>query len=159
MYAKVLVPLDGTDQSKAVLPHVTELAAGLGSEVILLRPVKGLSQAQRETRPTMVAGTSPTMVDLAHETAAGMRSSERDAAAAYLEHASTGLRERGIRVRSIVVEGGEVSAIVEYARAEGVDLIAMRSRRRGRLARHLLGSVTDKVLRSSPCPLLLLPIE
>ncbi len=40
MYARVLVPLDGSAQGEAILSHIAELASRLGSEVVLLRVVK-----------------------------------------------------------------------------------------------------------------------
>ncbi len=159
MYARLLVPLDGSDQSEAIFPHIVELAVRLGSQVVLLRVVKSLSRAQRETRPTMLAGTSPTMVDMGLETAQGMSSSEHDAARAYLARAGAQLRERGVTVNTMVVEGDAARAIVEYAGAHGIDLIAMSSHRRGRLTRRVRYSVADEVLRSATCPLLLLPAE
>jgi nucleotide-binding universal stress UspA family protein len=33
---KILVPLDGSDQSEAILPYVSKVSAGLGATVVLL---------------------------------------------------------------------------------------------------------------------------
>ncbi len=157
MYAKVLVPLDGSARGESILPHIAELASRLGSEVVLLRVVKSASRAQRETRPTMVAGTSPTMVDIGFETAQGMTSSEHDAARAYMARAAAVLRERGITVRSAVAEGGEAGAIAQYAKQHGIDLIVLTGHRRGGLSRFIRGSFAEELSRSAACPILLLP--
>jgi nucleotide-binding universal stress UspA family protein len=53
----------------------------------------------------------------------------------------------------IVIEGNPNEAIVKTAAERGVDLIVMRSRRRP-LAAALLGSVTEAVCRTAPCPVL-----
>ena len=49
MYKKILVPLDGSELSEAILPHVSQLAACCGAEVVLLRvapaPVAAASYA------------------------------------------------------------------------------------------------------------------
>jgi nucleotide-binding universal stress UspA family protein len=53
----------------------------------------------------------------------------------------------------IVIEGRPSEAIVKAAAERGVDLIVMRSRRRPVTAA-LLGSVTEAVCRTAPCPVL-----
>lgn len=156
MYEELLIPLDGTEEGEAVLPHAAELAAKLGARVTLLRAIKPLARAQRETMPTMLPGASPTAVDMGMETAREMTGAEHDAAERYLEGIGADLRARGIDVRSAVAQGAPAPVIAEYAAANGVDLIAMSSRRRGGLTRALVGSVADEVLRHAGCPLLLL---
>lgn len=57
-----------------------------------------------------------------------------------------------------VVEVGEPSTVlVNWAKEKGVDLIIMSTHGRGGLPRMLMGSVTEKVLRTSPCPVLAIP--
>jgi nucleotide-binding universal stress UspA family protein len=53
----------------------------------------------------------------------------------------------------IVIEGNPREAIVKTAAERSVDLIVMRSRRRP-VAAALLGSVTEAVCRTAPCPVL-----
>ncbi|HYN06764.1 MAG TPA: universal stress protein [Vicinamibacterales bacterium] len=45
-------------------------------------------------------------------------------------------------------------SIVDYAKASEIDLIVMGTHGRGALAQMLLGSVADRVVRTSPCPVL-----
>jgi nucleotide-binding universal stress UspA family protein len=47
--------------------------------------------------------------------------------------------------------------IVDYARAQGADLLVMGTHGRSGFNRLLLGSVTEKVLRAAPCPVLTVP--
>jgi nucleotide-binding universal stress UspA family protein len=65
----------------------------------------------------------------------------------------------GLKVRPIVDAGQPFGAIVDCAEKEGVDLIVMSSHGRSGLSRMLIGSVTDKILRGSPCPVLVVPLE
>ena len=51
-----------------------------------------------------------------------------------------------------VEEGEPASAIVSFAEREDVDLIVMGARGLGFIQGMLIGSVTDAVLKSSPCP-------
>ncbi len=65
----------------------------------------------------------------------------------------------GIRIRPVVARGTPSKVIVEVAEKEGVDLIIMTSHTARGLEHVLLGSVTDKVLRSATCPVLVMPIK
>ena len=48
------------------------------------------------------------------------------------------------------------SAITQYAKDEGIDLIVMGTRGRGGVVHLLLGSVAEKVVRTASCPVLTL---
>jgi nucleotide-binding universal stress UspA family protein len=75
------------------------------------------------------------------------------AAAEYLE----GLREKSAcsNVRTIVTAAAQPAvAILDAATGEEVNLIAIATAGRGGIARLLLGSVADKVIRGSPVPVL-----
>jgi nucleotide-binding universal stress UspA family protein len=58
-----------------------------------------------------------------------------------------------------VVEGPAAARILERAEALGVDLLVLGTHGRSGWDRMLLGSVADKVLRRSPCPVLIVPPE
>lgn len=60
----------------------------------------------------------------------------------------------GIPVRSTILEGDPVAQIVEQARHLPADLVIMGTHGRSGPRRWVLGSVTEKVLRTSPCPVL-----
>lgn len=57
-------------------------------------------------------------------------------------------------IETQVIPGLPAAQIVELAKKEKVDLIAMGTRGRSGLERAILGSVADKVIRSAPCPVL-----
>jgi nucleotide-binding universal stress UspA family protein len=62
------------------------------------------------------------------------------------------------KIRKIVVAGQPYGAILDCAGNEGADLIVMSSHGRTGLSRMLIGSVTDKILRGSSCPVLVVPV-
>jgi nucleotide-binding universal stress UspA family protein len=62
------------------------------------------------------------------------------------------------KIRKIVVAGQPYGAILDCAGNERVDLIVMSSHGRTGLSRMLIGSVTDKILRGSSCPVLVVPV-
>jgi nucleotide-binding universal stress UspA family protein len=64
-----------------------------------------------------------------------------------------------LKIRKVVDAGDAYGAILDCADNERVDLIVMSSHGRSGLSRMLIGSVTDKILRGSPCPVLVVPLE
>jgi nucleotide-binding universal stress UspA family protein len=62
--------------------------------------------------------------------------------------------EQGIGCEGVTVEGRPARAIAQYAQQHGVDLIVMGTHGHGGFERLVLGSVTEKVLRKAPCPVL-----
>ena len=66
------------------------------------------------------------------------------------------LRNRGITVAGRLVENWPSDAIVEEAAAIGADLIVMGSRGRTKLSTILLGSVAQRVISHTQCPVLVL---
>jgi nucleotide-binding universal stress UspA family protein len=58
----------------------------------------------------------------------------------------------GLNVRRVLLHGDPASKIVEFARAESVNLIAMPTHGYGTFRRFILGSNTAKVLHDADCP-------
>jgi universal stress protein A len=58
------------------------------------------------------------------------------------------------RVTRTVLSGCAHREIVEFAAARGADLVVMGTHGLGPLRRLLLGSVTERVLRTAPCPVM-----
>lgn len=65
----------------------------------------------------------------------------------------------GLKLRKVVDAGQAFRCIVACAEKENADLIVMSSHGRSGLSRMLIGSVTDKILRGAPCPVLVVPLE
>lgn len=62
-----------------------------------------------------------------------------------------------VRVRQEVEVGVPYNKILEKAVKEGVDIIVMCTHGRTGLLHMLIGSVTEKVVRNAPCPVLSIP--
>jgi nucleotide-binding universal stress UspA family protein len=71
-----------------------------------------------------------------------------------LERVRQALTEKGIRVDSRLAEGRPEQAIVETAARENADLIVMGSHGRSGLDKILMGSVSERVLNQTDCPVL-----
>jgi nucleotide-binding universal stress UspA family protein len=62
--------------------------------------------------------------------------------------------EEGVPVETFIGEAETWEAIVKAAKEQAVDMIIMGSHGRTGLRRLLMGSVTEKVIGSAPCPVL-----
>ncbi|MCS6880840.1 MAG: universal stress protein [Oscillochloridaceae bacterium] len=136
-----LVPLDGSPLSEQILPHATWLGRLVGARYTLLRVI------EPAVRGFAVSGVEP-MVDVEAQEQAWQQ------ATADLERIATRLRGEGLTVAPEVRVGRPIAEILECAAEREVDLIAMSTHGHGGLTRLLLGSVTDKVLRSAGVPVL-----
>jgi universal stress protein A len=63
-----------------------------------------------------------------------------------------------IPVEHVVVEGDPAEQIDQFALANKIDLIVMGTHGRTGMARFITGSVTEKALRRTPCPMLVVPL-
>jgi len=72
-----------------------------------------------------------------------------------VETAAERAEERGVDVTTRIGHGPAASVVVDYA--EDVDVVVMATHGREGLKHALLGSVTEKVLRHSPAPVLAVP--
>jgi nucleotide-binding universal stress UspA family protein len=140
MYKKILVPLDGSELAKKALIQAEKLAKLSDSEIILLQivpfmPIYGA--------PELV---TPLIVDEKHK-----ESAER-----YLTNLAEELKGRGHKASARVKTGQQVATeIIDFANANGVDLIVMNTHGRSGISRWFLGSVTLKVLTRAETPILL----
>ena len=68
-------------------------------------------------------------------------------------------QRRGITVETAVIEGDPAETIVEYAASNNIDIIVMPAHGRSELAKTIVGSVTDKVVRTGDTPVLVLTLD
>lgn len=142
MYARILVPLDGSKLAEAALRHALPLAQQFKSEVILLRVV--VSPYAIVAPDLVLAGTDPDLHELtAH--------AER-----YLKDLAEPLIQQGMTVRTVVSEGPVAEVILDHAQSLAVGLITMSTHGRGGVSRWVYGSVAERVLQAAPCPVLLI---
>lgn len=136
-YERILVPTDGSKSARRATDHALELARTYGGTVHALNVVDRTAYAPRPGLEwDELEGT------LAE---AGKRSTERIADAAD---------EMGLTVVTAVRDGVPHRVIGQYADEHEIDLIAMGTHGRTGLAKWVIGSVTERVLRSSVIPVL-----
>lgn len=141
MYKTILVPLDGSKRSEAILSHVEQLARHYKAKTIFLQVVPF------RTFPGSEAGRGDLF----------LRAFEQDSKAAesYLSVLEDAFRKKGIKAKKYIAQGPVVETIINVAEKEKADLIAIASHGRTGLSRVFYGSVASGLLHSIDRPLLL----
>ena len=153
MYSQILVPLDGSNSAEAALTHGQAIARDSGATVHLLRVVEHLDEISMARAGDGGFAASEYSLDLARR----LSSEKKHQAEEYLERVASPLKEAGVQVETAVLEGDASEQVVEYANEHSVDLIVMSTRGRGAIRRFLVGSVTDRVIRTSEIPVIAIP--
>ena len=139
---RLAVAFDGSPESKVALRHAAALAAAAGAHLRLIAAVEPVVFPAFVNVPSGDAYAE--MVRARREFLEG----EIDAATAALA--------ADLVVETRVLDGDAIDAICRGAEY-GVDLLVVGSRGWGPVRRVLLGSVSSRLLRVAPCPLLVVP--
>ncbi len=136
---RILAPTDLSPPAEAAVQYAHALAERFDAELHVLHVATDLDELARLHGATGVIDSS-----------AGADAYDQWLAALLGE--AGGLR----RVEAVRINTDVGGAICHYARAEAIDLIVMATHGRTGLTHLLLGSITERVLREAPCPLLTL---
>lgn len=143
MFKRILVPLDGSERAERALPVAARLARASGGSIVLLRAVTSpidFAWYAMESPMFMQEGID---ADMAR-------------AAEYLASVADSLELAGIEIKTEVLPGDPALSIFPVVRAFQADLIVMCSHGYSGRTRWVLGSVSQKVVRHSPVPVLIL---
>lgn len=145
MYKKILLPTDGSKNSYKAIKHAYEIAKDEDAEILVLN-----------------------VVDSKHLTSLP-EDALTDEALSVFEKQSEVVTERVVKqieeidsdfvtkVSTLSVEGNPVDAILKVSEKKDIDLIVIASSGKHMLDRFLLGSVTEKTIRYSKVPVLVIP--
>ena len=142
MFKKIIWATDGSEAADEALEVATRLATEAGGEVLAVHCVE-------MTFPGKASGRYPVF--------ANEDEMEEKIARQVAELAAHGVSAQTQITRTDV--GRAAQAIADAARAEHGDVIVVGTRGRGPAAGLLLGSVTQRLLHSSPCPVLAIPVH
>jgi nucleotide-binding universal stress UspA family protein len=134
----LIVPLDGSAGSESAVPTALEMCRATGARMLLVRAMPNMMPEQ-ETGLRLE------------------RNGEGTEGYAYLDGFAERATGEGVTADTAVYAGDAASRIVELARETPGSMVVMTSRGRSGLQRWMLGSVTDKVVRASGQPVLVLP--
>ena len=148
MLSQILVTLDGSELAQRAIPYAQQVVAPTG-EIILLSVVDIPDFPIYTVYPMSVVAPEPDYGTVVTDLLASSKE--------YLETIANNLRLSGCRVKTIVKSGDPATSIIEEAQAHNVDTIIMSTHGRSGLSKWLFGSVTQKVLSTMPCPVIVIP--
>jgi nucleotide-binding universal stress UspA family protein len=138
----IVVPLDGSSLAEKALPCVEDLARKMALEIILMRAYA--------LPPAASADEYATYSD---ELINQLEAEARD----YLAEKVQGMKDKGFgKVSSVLSLGYGGEQIILLARKTPDNLIAMSTHGRSGIRRWMLGSVTERVVRHSGDPVLII---
>jgi nucleotide-binding universal stress UspA family protein len=138
---RILHPSDFSRASAAAFRQAIAMAKADRAELLLAHVV---------VFPTQIVGDgylSPMVYD-------DLTRSMRAEGQKQLDKLVTKARTRGVRARSLLLEGVPADAINRAARAKRADVIVLGTHGRTGLARLFMGSVAERVVGGAPCPVL-----
>ncbi|MBI4232852.1 MAG: universal stress protein [Chloroflexi bacterium] len=143
--SSILVPLDGSPLAEGVVPLVEALGAGLGLPVRLLQVISETALYPVAWPASEGMYFPDLLADLTEE------------ARRYLGQVAERLRSKGLQVEIVVQPGNPANRIIAAANQRRGSLVVISTRGRSGFQRLVLGSVTDKVVRRSGRPVLVVP--
>jgi universal stress protein A len=137
----ILAPTDFSAHSELSVRHACQIAERLGSELHLLHILSEI----------LPAGPDPLLMPVMP---AEYYKEEEERARQTLEHLLQPGWGKPTSVIKAVRWGSPVDSIVSYALDHRVDMIVIATHGRTGLSHVLLGSVAERIVRESPCPVL-----
>ena len=142
-FRHILCPIDFSDTSARALTYATALATWYQAQLTVLHVATAFDEAIEsepagDTRPVPYPGS-------------------RDDIIAKLRHSIEQAGATALNARPLAQEGRATELIVNCAAAMKADLLVMGTHGLGGFHRLLLGSVTEKVVRTATCPVLTVP--
>jgi nucleotide-binding universal stress UspA family protein len=141
VYDEILVPTDGSAAAERAIEHAVDLAGRYDARIHAFYVVDTSAYAALE-------GAGTAVVDALEEQ--GTEAVDRVIEAA---------EDAGVPVERVVREGSPHRNILEYIDEADIDLVVMGTHGRQGIDRYLLGSVTERVVRSAPVPVLTIRMD
>ena len=138
MYKKILVPTDGSEFAKKAQKHALFLAKVSGAEIV----------AVSVTENNFVNGLP--LDDEVYQ----LNQILKERSEENLKEFDELNDNNDLKITHVIREGSPAKVILEVAKDEDIDLIVMGSSGKSGFDRFILGSVSDKVVNTAKCPVL-----
>jgi len=149
MFERILVPLDGSPRAERALTVAARLARASDGAIVLLQVIGIPPTAYSSYSYGSYVPPAPMLAEEA-------LNAEQARAQAYIEEARQSEKLAGVKVETKVVIGTAAATIQDIASEEHIDLIVMCSHGDTGFKRWVLGSVAQRVSRTSQTPVLVL---
>ena len=139
----ILVAIDLSSASQKILDKAKTLALALPAKVCLLHVIEGdpdFPDDEPDSQSTSDQGRQEFPLEY------------KD-----LQKEVDGLRQSGIDTKGLLSQGSVVDVILQKSKQLGIDIIIVGTHGHGGVHHMIFGSVSEGVLRSTSCPVLVIP--
>ena len=140
MFSKILVPVDGSENSHRALDTALFLSEKLGAKVTAIHVMEDVPvlhiQSEKLLREMLDAYKKENQL--------------------ILSKSSEIATKKGLNINTKLLQGNPGSTILAFCEKEKFDIIIMGSRGMGKFRELVLGSVSSKVLHHSICPVMII---
>ena len=140
MFTKILVPVDGSDNSYKALEAALVLSEKLGSNISVVNVMEQVPITHIESEK------------LLSELLEAYKKENQE----ILSKCSDIAHQKGITIKTVLLQGNPASVILDYSKKENFDLVIMGSRGMGKFKELILGSVSSKIVHHSPCAIMII---
>jgi nucleotide-binding universal stress UspA family protein len=139
MFKKILCPLDFSEFTDEIVDYAVSIAGKFGAELHFLHVIPNLNYY------------TPYESFLTPENLIALESSIETEVGKDFDKI---MKKIDMPVKKVIKNGAPFVEIIEYVKAESIDLVVMGTHGRSGIEHILIGSVAEKVVRKSPCPVL-----
>jgi len=140
MFTKILVPVDGSDNSYRALDAALFFSDKLGSKVAAVHVMEDI--------PVLHIQSEKLLRELLED--------YKNREQLILTKSSEIARKKGLAIDTILLRGNPSSIILDFCEKEKYDVIVLGSRGLGKFKELILGSVSNKIVHHSRSPVVLI---
>lgn len=154
MYNKILLPTDGSENSKRTNKHALWIADKSDADIVVLYVIEPHFP---EVATTLPLSTLPTPDEQFYNEIRKEGHQIIDDFKQELEDIQCKGKCKNVNLKTMINEGKPSNEIIKILDQEDIDLIVMGASGRHGLDRFMLGSVTERVIREAKKPVMVTP--
>jgi len=139
MFKKIVCPIDFSEFTDEILEYAVNITKKFNAELYLLHIIPNLTYFT----PYESFLTPENIVSIEHNIEIEIKKNFEKA-----------VKKVDIPVKQVIKKGIIFIEIIDYIKEEGIDLVIMGTHGRSGGEHILIGSVAEKIVRKSPCPVL-----
>lgn len=151
MYEKILLPTDGSKNSERAIKHALTIAKSEKSEIVILNVVDSVYLTGLPEED-LIAQTEIILEEESKKILKNVKQIIEDSPEMENDDSIT-------LTPKTISEGNAADIILKVCEEDNIDLVIIASSGKHMLDRFLLGSVTEKVVRHSKIPVMVIPKE
>lgn len=140
-FKHILVPTDFSEQFETAFSYAKELAASIGSTLHVIHVIE----------PAMIPADAAIYPD---SKMIDVQTDIQKKAEGKMKDIEKNIDPEKMNLKTEILKGDPSETIVDYAEANEIDAICISTHSKTGLEKFIFGSVTEKVLRKAPCPVI-----